>query len=248
VPLGDVAEIQIVAAPNTIKRESASRRIDVTCNVRDRDLGSVAGEIETKVRAMQFDLGFHPEFLGEYTAQQESRRRLTGMSIISFLGIVVLLYSEFRAWRLVMLVILSLAFALIGGILGVWWGGGSLSLGSLVGFVTVVGIAVRNGIMLVSHYRHLRVEEGMDFGDALAIRGAEERLAPILMTTLTAALALMPLVVAGNKPGHEIEYPMALVIVGGLISSTLMNLFFVPTLYRRFGNVEHVAIPRDELV
>ena len=103
--------------------------------------------------------------------------------------------------------------------------------------MTVVGIAVRNGIMMVSHFRHLEFEEGMEFGDDLAIRGAEERLAPILMTALTAALALLPLIVAGNKPGHEIEYPMALVIVGGLLSSTLMNLFFVPTLYRSFGRI-----------
>ena len=159
------------------------------------------------------------------------------MGVIALAGIVVLLYSEFRAWRHVMLVMLSFVFALIGGVLGVWFGGGSLSLGSLVGFVTVVGIAVRNGIMMISHFRHLETEEGMAFGDELAIRGAEERLAPILMTALTAALALLPLVVAGNKPGHEIEYPMALVIVGGLLSSTLMNLFFMPSLYCVAGDV-----------
>ena len=237
VPLGEVADVSIVPAPNTIKRESTSRRIDITCNARDRDLGSVAREIETRVRDLDFDLGYHPEFLGEYAAQTESKRRMLIVGMIALLGIVVLLYSEFRAWRHVMIVLLSFLFALIGGILGVWIGGGSLSLGSLVGFVTVVGIAVRNGIMMVSHFRHLELEEGMEFGDELAIRGAEERLAPILMTALTAALALMPLILAGNKPGHEIEYPMALVIVGGLLSSTLMNLFFVPALYRTFGRV-----------
>lgn len=113
----------------------------------------------------------------------------------------------------------------------------TLSLRSLVGFVTVVGIAVRNGIMMVSYFRHLEAEEGVEFGDALAIRGAEARLAPILMTALIAALALLPLIVAGNRPGHEIEYPMALVIVGGLLSSTLMNLFFVPALYPAVGKV-----------
>jgi Cu/Ag efflux pump CusA len=117
-----------------------------------------------------------------------------------------------------------------------------LSLGSLVGFVTVVGIAVRNGIMMISHFRHLEFEEGMDFGNELAIRGAEERLAPILMTALTAALALLPLIIAGNKPGHEIEFPMALVIVGGLLSSTLMNLLLVPALYRVIGRVKHVPV------
>ena len=145
-------------------------------------------------------------------------------------------------WRLVLLVMLSFLFALIGGVIGVWSGGGSLSLGSLVGFVTVVGIAVRNGIMMISHFRHLQVEENMEFGDDLVIRGAEERLAPVLMTALTAALALFPLIVAGNKPGHEIEYPMALVIVGGLISSTLMNLLLIPPLYRHFGRVQLPAL------
>jgi len=237
VPLGQVAEVAIVAAPNTVKRESASRRIDVTCNVRDRDLGGVARDIENRVRQLDFDRGYHPEFLGEYAAQQQSRRRLTVMGTIALLGIVVLLYSEFRAWRLVLLAMLSFLFALIGGILGVWLGGGNLSLGSLVGFVTVVGIAVRNGIMMISHFRHLEEREGMEFGDQLTIRGAEERLAPVLMTALTAALALLPLVVAGNRPGHEIEFPMALVILGGLLSSTLMNLFFIPSLYRAFGRV-----------
>jgi len=237
VPLGDVAEVAIVAAPNTIKRESASRRIDVTCNVRDRDLGSVARDIESRVRQLDFDRGYHPEFLGEYAAQLASRRQMTLMGAIAFLGVIVLLYSEFRAWRLVMLVMFSFVFALIGGVLGVWVGGGILSLGSLVGFVTVVGIAVRNGIMMISHFRHLEVAEGMEFGNQLAIRGAEERLAPILMTALTAALALLPLIVAGNKPGHEIEYPMALVIVGGLLSSTVMNLFFIPSLYCVLGRV-----------
>ncbi|MCB9925982.1 MAG: efflux RND transporter permease subunit [Planctomycetaceae bacterium] len=237
VLLNDVADIQIVAAPNTIKRENTSRRIDVTCNVRDRDLRSVAEDIESRVRQVEFARGYHPDFLGEYAAQQASRRQMLWMGIVALAGIVVLIYSEFRAWRLVTLVMLSLVFAMIGGVFGVWVGGGSLSLGSLVGFVTVVGIAVRNGIMMISHYRHLEVEEGMEFGVPLAIRGAEERLAPILMTALTAALALLPLVAAGNKPGHEIEYPMALVIVGGLLTSTLMNLFLMPSLYRLFGKV-----------
>jgi len=243
VPLGDVADVAIVAAPNTIKRESTSRRIDVTCNVRGRDLGSVARDIESRVEQVDFDRGYHPEFLGEYAAQMESKRQLLLVGAIALAGIIVLLYSEFRVWRHVLIVMLGFLFAMIGGVLGVWIGGGSLSLGSLVGFVTVVGIAVRNGIMMISHFRHLEEREGMEFGDELSIRGAEERLAPILMTALTAALALLPLIVAGSRPGHEIEYPMALVIVGGLLSSTLMNLLFVPGVYRAFGRVRRHAEP-----
>jgi Cu/Ag efflux pump CusA len=129
---------------------------------------------------------------------------------------------------------LSLPFALVGGILGVILTGGVLSLGSLVGFVTVLGIAARNGIMLISHYRHLESEEGQAFGLELILRGAQERLAPILMTALAAALALLPIVLGGNRPGHEIEHPMAVVILGGLVSSTALNLFAIPVLYWRF--------------
>lgn len=133
--------------------------------------------------------------------------------------------------------LLTLPFALIGGVLGAWLGGGVLSLGSLVGFVTVLGIAARNGILLVSHYRHLEEEEGMAFDLDLVLRGSEERLLPILMTATTAALALLPLVLKGSVPGNEIERPMAIVILGGLATSTLLNLFLLPALYAKFGRV-----------
>ena len=236
VPLRDVAEVSIVAAPNEIKREGASRRLDVTCNVAGRDLGSVAREIEAKVKALSFDREYHPEFLGEYAAREESRRRLMALSALSLLGVLLVIQSDFRTMRLTILVFLTLPFALIGGVFGAWWGGGVLSLGSLVGFVTVLGIAARNGIMLVSHYRHLEDEEGESFGAGLVIRGSEERLAPILMTALATGLALVPLAMAGNKPGHEIEHPMAVVILGGLVTSTLLNLFLMPSLYLAFGH------------
>ncbi len=142
---------------------------------------------------------------------------------------------DFQSWRLTLLVAVSIPFALIGGVVGVFLTGGVLSLGSLVGFVTVLGISARNGIMLVSHYRHLETEEGEPFGLDLVLRGAEERLAPILMTALATGLALVPLVVSGNKPGYEIEYPLAVVILGGLVTSTLLNLFLLPPLYLLFG-------------
>ncbi|HZL87113.1 MAG TPA: efflux RND transporter permease subunit [Pirellulaceae bacterium] len=235
VPLGDVADVAVVATPNIIQREGTSRRIDVTCNVRDRDLASVAGDIESRVKQVPFELGYSPEILGEYAAQAASRRQMFLVGIGAIVGIVVLLFAELRDWRHVVLVLLSFLFAFIGGVLGAWLGGGIVSLGSLVGFVTVVGISVRTGIMLISHYRHLEEKEGVPFGDELAVRGAEERLAPIVMTSLTTVLALLPLVVAGNRPGHEIEYPMALVILGGLTAATLMNLFLMPALYRAMG-------------
>jgi Cu/Ag efflux pump CusA len=207
----------------------------VTCNAEGRDLGSVAREIEQRVRAISFDHGYHPEFLGEYAARQESQRRLLLLSALVVVGILVLLHVEFGSWRLTWLVFLTLPFALIGGVLATFLTGGVLSLGSLVGFVTVLGVAARNGIMLLSHYQHLERVEGEPFGANLILRGAEERLAPILMTALCAGLALVPLVIAGNKPGHEIEYPMAVVILGGLFTSTLLNLVLMPALYAAFG-------------
>ncbi|HMV85522.1 MAG TPA: efflux RND transporter permease subunit [Blastocatellia bacterium] len=234
-PLGDVADVYIAPAPNVIQHEGASRRIDVTCDVKGRDLGSVAREVESKVKTLSFDRGYHPEFLGEFAARQASKNRLFALAGLALLGILLLLHADFRSGRLVTLVAVSLPFALIGGVAATLLTGGVLSLGSLVGFVTVLGIAARNGIMLVSHYRHLETEEGQAFGKELVLRGSEERLAPILMTALATGLALLPIVLSGNKPGHEIEHPLAVVILGGLVTSTLLNLFVMPALYLRFG-------------
>jgi CzcA family heavy metal efflux pump len=243
VPLGDVADVEIVPAPNEIKREGASRRIDITCNVKGRDLGSVARDIEKRVSDPQkitFDRGYHPEFLGEFAARAASQRRLFALAAMSLVGIYLLLQLDFRSWKLASLVLITIPFALIGGVAGTILQGGILSLGSLVGFVTVLGIAARNGIMLVSHYRHLEEVEGMEFGPELVMRGSEERLSPILMTALATGLALVPLIIGGNKPGHEIEYPMAVVILGGLITSTILNLFLLPPLYAACGRIGRV--------
>jgi CzcA family heavy metal efflux pump len=235
VPLGEVADVHIGPTPNVIQRENASRRIDVTCDVKGRDLGSVARDIESRVKALSFDRGYHPEFLGEYAARQQSQNRLLALAGFSLLGILLLLHADFRSPRLVGLIFVSLPFALVGGVIAVLLTGGVLSLGSLVGFVTVLGIAARNGIMLVSHYRHLEFKEGLPFGKELVLRGSEERIAPIMMTALATGLALLPIVVGGNRPGHEIEHPLAVVILGGLVTSTLLNLFLMPPLYMRFG-------------
>jgi CzcA family heavy metal efflux pump len=235
VRLGDVAEVRIIPAPNEIKRENTSRRLDVTCNVAGRDLGSVAREVEVKVRELTWDREYHPEFLGEYAARQESTRRLYILAGFSLIGIVLLLFADFGAWRPTLLVALTIPFALVGGVFAVMFTSGVVSLGSMVGFVTVLGIAARNGIMMVSHFRHLETQEGMPFGVDLVLRGAEERLAPILMTALATGLALLPLAITGNKPGQEIEYPLAVVILGGLITSTVLNLFLLPPLYAWLG-------------
>ncbi|HET9513980.1 MAG TPA: efflux RND transporter permease subunit, partial [Gemmatimonadales bacterium] len=235
IPLSRVADVSIEPTPNEITREGASRKLDITANVRGRDLGSAARDVERVVHALRYPEGTHPEFLGEYTARREASRRLLALGALSLIGVFLILHLDFGNTRTATLVFASLPFALIGSVLAVVATGGSLSLGSLVGFVTVLGIAARNGIMLVSHYRHLEEQEGFAFGRALVLQGAEERLSPILMTALATGLALVPLVIFGSRPGHEIEHPMAVVILGGLVTSTMLNLFVMPALYLRYG-------------
>ncbi len=241
VPLRDVADVYIAPTPNAITREAGSRRIDVTLNPAGRSLDAVAEDVESALAAIPFEQGYYPEVLGEYVELEESRRRLLIAGLISVIAILLLLQAVFDSTRTALIIFLSLPGAMIGGIVGALIGGGVLSLGSWIGFITVLGISARNGIMLISHYRHLENEEAMVFGPELALRGAEERLAPILMTTLTTWLALLPLVVGGIRPGYEIEYPMAVVILGGLITSALLNLLVVPALYLRFAKppMEH---------
>jgi CzcA family heavy metal efflux pump len=234
VSLSQLAAVELSSAPNVVQREAGSRRIDVTCDVQGRDLGSVARDVEAEVNALPYPPGYHPHLLGEHAARTSARSRLVWLGLLAFCAIVLVLYQDFRSLRLTTLVVMTLPFALVGGVGASLLAGGSLSLGSLVGFVTVLGIAARNGIMLVSHYRQLHHEEPTLAPRALVLRGSEERLAPILMTALATALALVPLVISGNQPGHEIEHPLAVVILGGLVTSTLLNLFLLPALYLRF--------------
>ena len=235
IPLSSVADVQVTSVPNEITRENGSRRIDVTCNVRGRDLGAVARDIQARIGGLSFERGYYAEVLGEYAERRASSNRLLLTGAMAIIGILMILFIDFGSPRLVGLVFITLPFALVGAIVAVWMTGAVLSLGSLVGLVTVIGIAARNGIMLVSHYRHLQTEEGMTFGRDLVLRGSEERLAPILMTALATGLALVPIVIGGDRAGYEIEHPLAVVILGGLVTSTLLNLFVVPALYLRFG-------------
>jgi Cu/Ag efflux pump CusA len=233
VRLGDVAKLRVAPNPNVIKREAVSRRIDVEANVRGRALGAVVREVARRLKGVEFPLGYHAEVLGEYAERQAAQRRMLGYGVAAALGIFLLLQAAVGSWRLASLTFVTLPMALVGGVLAAFAGGGIISLGSLVGFLTVFGIAARNGIMLINHYQHLERHEGEPFGPGLILRGARERLSPILMTALATGLAIVPLVVAGNIPGHEIEHPLAVVILGGLVTSTLLNLFIVPALYLR---------------
>jgi CzcA family heavy metal efflux pump len=235
VRLADVADIRIVPVPNVIEREGESRKIDVSANVKGRDLGSVADDVEETLNKIEFPLGYHFEIKGEFAERQAAQRSLLIAGAIAVIAIFFLLYTSFGSWRPTFLTFFTLPWALVGGVLTAYLAGGILSLGSLVGLLTILGIATRNGIMMISHFQHLEEEEGEPFGPGLVLRGARERIAPIMMTALTTGLALVPLVIAGNIPGQEIEYPMAIVILGGLVTSTLLNLLVVPTLYLRFG-------------
>ncbi len=236
VRLQDVADIRIGPTPNVIKREWGKRRIDVGGNVRGRDLGSVVADVKRALATGSFPQGYNPELIGEYTERQSAQQRMLSFGLLCALGIFLLLHACFNSLRLAVLSFLTLPAALVGGVLAAYASSGVISLGSLVGFLTVLGIAARNGILLINHYQRLESHEGMAFGPELVLRGARDRLAPILMTAITTALALTPLVIAGDIPGHEIELPMAIVILGGIVTSTLLNLFVIPSLYLRFGD------------
>lgn len=247
VRLGEVADVSIVPTPNVVQRENNSRYIDVEANLSDkRDLGAVAGDVRDVLEEKEFPLEYHAELLGESKELQKAQRNILLASIIAIIGVFFLLYMSFSSWRLATLAFVTIPTTLSGGILATYFaGGGVLSLGSLVGFLTVLGVATRNKIMLIGHYQYLEEEEGEPFGPALVLRGSKERLTPILMTVFTTSLAIIPLVIAGNIPGHEIEHPMAIVILGGLATSAPLSLFIVPSLYLWFGKKKN-ADSRDK--
>jgi len=237
VRMSQVASVRILPTPNQIEREEGSRRIDVAMGVDGRGLGAVVDDVRDRLQAVSFPRGYHAEVLGEFQEREAAQGRIFNYGLAAAIGIFVLLQTCIRRFRIAVLAFVTLPFALVGGALATFATDGLITLGSLVGFLTVFGIAARNGILLINHYQHLEVEEGEPFGPELVLRGSRERLAPILMTALATGLALVPLVVSGEIPGAEIEYPMAIVILGGLITSTLLNLFVLPALYLRFGRV-----------
>lgn len=229
--LGDVADVEIVPAPNTIAHDATTRKMDLLLDLAPgADLSQVSAAVAAQVQALKLPPGHHAEILGEGAARQAARARLLNVSALAMAGIFLVLLADFRSARLAFMVFSGLPFALVGGVLAAAVGG-VISLGTLIGLVAVIGIAARNGIMLISHFRHLEEEEGIPFGVELVIRGAQERLAPILMTALATGLALVPVALAGQTAGHEIEHPMAIVILGGLSSSTILTLLVTPSLY-----------------
>ena len=244
IPLSAVARVYEGSGPNAISREAMRRRITVRANTTDRDLGSVVMDIRQAVaERVKLPEGYFVEYGGQFEAQQEATQRLTLLSIVSIAGVFLVLYTLFPSTRIVLQIMTALPIAYVGGALALWITGQTLSVAAIVGFISLSGIAARNGILLVSHYVHLMHSEGESFSKEMVLRGSLERLAPVLMTALTAGIGLVPLVLGGHQPGKEILYPVATVILGGLITSTVCEYLAHPGLFWYFsGNAaEHLA-------
>jgi CzcA family heavy metal efflux pump len=219
IPLSAVAKIYEAGGPNTVNHERTRRRIAVRANAAGRDLGSVVADIRRAVQRIPMPEGYFVEYGGQFEAQQEATRQIAIMSLISIIGVFLVLFTLFPSTRIVLQIMSALPIAFVGGAVALWLTGQTLTVASLVGFISLGGIAARNGILLVSHYLHLMREEGEGFTESMIIRGSLERLSPVLMTALTAGIGLVPLVLGGQQPGKEILYPVATVILGGLITS-----------------------------
>ena len=246
VALGKVASIVIKPAPSVVYRENGTRADEVDANISGRSLGTVIGAVHAALAKIKMPRGYSTVILGEATERAAAQKTLLEYGIGALLLILLLLQAAFRDWRIAILEFLTLPIALVGGVIAAYADIHTITLGALVGFFTVLGIAARNGILMISHFRHLEDQENVPFGPGLIIRGASERLSPILMTALATALALAPLVFYGDRPGQEIEYPMAIVILGGLATSTLLNLFVLPALYLRFGHARSASPSEPE--
>ncbi|MBA0086138.1 MAG: efflux RND transporter permease subunit, partial [Acidobacteria bacterium Pan2503] len=235
IPLASVATIQEDRSPNFIMREGVQRRIVVQCNVSGRDLRGTVQEIQQRIgRAVKLPEGYRIEYGGQFESLEHARQRLTLLGFGVIAGIFLILGTAFSSYKDALIIMLNLPLALVGGVAGVFIAGGVLSLASIVGFITLFGIATRNGIMMISHIRNLYESSGADLRAAV-MRGASERVAPILMTALAAGLALVPIALGMGQPGSEIQAPMAIVIFFGLLTSTALNMVVVPAAYYRFG-------------
>jgi len=230
VPLSFVAEIESSSGPNSINRENVKRKIVISVNVADRDVGSVVKDIRNQIENnIVLPENYHIEYGGQFESAEKATIRLLLASIAAILIIFLILYQEFKDSKLAFIILLNLPLALIGGIFSIWGSSGVISIPAIIGFITLFGIATRNGILLISKYIYLK-DAGLNIIDRV-LSGSVDRLNPILMTALTAALALIPLAIGGDQPGNEIQSPMAIVILGGLLSSTLLNIFIVPLVY-----------------
>ena len=244
IPLSAVAKIYEAGGPNTINHERTRRRIAIRGNAAGRDLGSVVADIRRAVAKIDLPEGYFVEYGGQFEAQQEATRQIAIMSIVSLVGVFLVLFTLFPSTTIVLQIMSALPIAFVGGACALWLTGQTLTVASLVGFISLGGIAARNGILLVSHYLHLMREEGEGFTESMVVRGSLERLAPVLMTALTAGIGLVPLVMGGQQPGKEILYPVATVILGGLITSTICEYVVHPGLFWRLSGTSAERLAR----
>ena len=244
MPLRELASVWLGSGRYSILHDGGRRVQVVTCNVRGRALDSFVSEAQKRIGALKLPADTYIEFGGAAEARAGALREILSNSIIAAVLILLLLYIAFGNLRNLSLVLVNVPFALVGGVLAAWLAGGFLSLGSIVGFVTLFGITMRNSIMMISHFDHLTANEGMIWGRDTALRGASERLLPILMTATVTALGVLPLALGSEMPGREIEGPMAIIILGGLFTSTLLNLLVLPSLALRYGRFEKSASER----
>lgn len=235
IPLAEVAEIRSSMGPNTISRENVKRKIVVSANIAGRDLLSVVRDIQEAIdRDISLPEGYHVEYGGQFESQQAASRTLLLTSLMAIVVIFLLLYNEFRDFSESAVILINLPLALIGGVLSLWLTGGEISIPAIIGFISLFGIATRNGMLLISHYKSLQAEGKLSLYDCV-VQGSTDRLNPILMTALTSALALVPLALGGDLPGNEIQSPMAQVILGGLLTSTLLNGFVIPAVFLKLA-------------
>jgi Cu/Ag efflux pump CusA len=245
VPLDAIAEVRVAPSPVRIDRTSLSRYLDVVADVDGREVGAVQADVQRSLEGMAFPMEYHTELSTAYAEEQAQLQRLLGVILAVTIGILLVLQAAFGSWRLAAVSLVALPVALVGGVFAAYLFGGELTLGSMIGFLAVLAIAARNELALVSRLQLLE-RNGMPFGPTLVVRGARERIGPILMTAVATGLAFLPILVLGERPGLELLRPMAVVIIGGLITSTLLNLFIVPTLYldmRATPESEGIEVP-----
>ena len=236
VPLGKVTDIFETSGPNIIEHENLQRRIAISFNTVGRDLDSIVEDAKKQIKEkIQLPQGYFIEFGGQYESQKQATRMVTILGILAIIGIFVVLYANFRSLAVALQIMVNIPLALVGSVIAIFLTERTFSVATLIAFITLCGIASRNGIMMISHYIHLMKDEGESFSKEMVIRGSLERLTPVLMTAFSAILALIPLVLAKDQPGKEILHPVAVVIVGGLLSSTLLDIFITPTIFYRFG-------------
>ena len=237
IPLQLVADVVETTGPNLINRDNMQRRIVVMANTQGRDMMAVVDDIQTSLHSVVLPAGYHVAFEGQFRSQQEATRLISYLSILSLSGIFIVLYSYFRSTVLSLVIMANIPMAMVGSVAALWLAHAPLSVASLVGFITLTGIAARNGILKISHYLHLAAVEGYPFGPEMVVRGSLERLTPVLMTALVAALALIPLFLDADAAGKEILHPVAVVIFGGLISSTLLDTLVSPVVFLLVGRI-----------